>query len=84
MGRRTILVPGQQRIQLVADRAINAVRPFKVRRRGRGSGDLQVALAELMVVSGDHLLHLGELREDEAGAELRAWARCRPRPRRGS
>jgi Transposase DDE domain group 1 len=56
------------------DRAIDAVRPFKVRRRGRSGGELLVALAELMVVGGDHLLHLDELREDEAGAELRAVA----------
>jgi hypothetical protein len=62
------------RTDLVArlDRVIDAVRPFKVRRRGRSGGDLLVALAELMVVGGDHLLHLDELREDEAGAELRA------------
>jgi hypothetical protein len=54
------------------DRVIDAVRPFKVRRRGRSGGELLVALAELMVVGGDHLLHLDGLREDEAGAELRA------------
>ena len=54
------------------DRAIDAVRPFKLRRRGQSGGELLVALAELMVVGGDHLLHLDELREDEAGAELRA------------
>ncbi len=62
------------RTDLVArlDRAIDAVRPFKMRQRGRTGGQLLVALAELMVVGGDHLLHLDELREDEAGAELRA------------
>ena len=62
------------RTDLVArlDRAIDAVRPFKLRRRGRSGGELLVALAELMVLGGDHLLHLDELREDEAGAELRA------------
>src|SRR6266568_1375544 len=62
------------RTDLVArlDHTIDAVRPFKLRRRGRSGGELLVALAELMVVGGDHLLHLDELREDEAGAELRA------------
>lgn len=54
------------------DDVIDAVRPFKMRRRGRSGGELLVALAELMVVGGDHLLHLDELREDVAGAELRA------------
>ena len=62
------------RTDLVArlDQAIDAVRPFKVRRRGCSGGELLVALAELMAVGGDHLVHLDELREDEAGAELRA------------
>ena len=32
------------------------------------------ALAEMMAVGGDHLVHVDELREDEAGAELRAVA----------
>ena len=54
------------------DRAIDAVRPLNVRRRGRSGGELLVALAELMAVGGDHLVHLDELREDEAEAELRA------------
>ena len=66
-----------------ADRAITAVRPFEVRRRGRSSGNLLVALAELIVVGGDYLLHLDEVCEEEAGAELRRWATCRPRSRRG-
>ena len=39
---------------------------------GRSGSELLVALAELVVVGGDHLLHLDELREDVAGAELRA------------
>src|SRR6266566_745984 len=62
------------RIDLVArlDRAIDAVRPFKQRRRGRSAGELLVSLAEMMTAGGDHLVHLDELREDEAGAELRA------------
>jgi hypothetical protein len=75
-GHAGLLLTGElaARTDLVArlDRAIDAVRPFKVRRRGRSGGELLVALAELMVVGGDHLLHLDEMREDEAGAELRA------------
>jgi len=35
-------------------RAINAVHPFNVRRRGPSGGELLIALAELMVVGGDH------------------------------
>ena len=54
------------------DRAVDAVRPFKQRRRGCSGGELLVALAEMMTAGGDHLVHLDELREDEAGVELRA------------
>jgi hypothetical protein len=61
------------RTDLVArlDRAIDAIRPFKQRRRGSSGGELLVS-AEMMAVGGDQLVHLDELREDEAGAELRA------------
>jgi hypothetical protein len=41
------------------DRAIDAVRPFKQRRRGRSGGELLVTLAEMMVVGGDHLVPSG-------------------------
>ncbi len=44
------------------DRAIDGVRPFKRRRRGRSGGELLVSLAEMMAVGGDHLVHLDELR----------------------
>ena len=75
-GHAGLLLTGElaARTDLVArlDGALDAIRPFKLRRRGRSGGELLVALAELMVVGGDHLLHLDELREDEAGAELRA------------
>jgi hypothetical protein len=75
-GHAGLLLTGElaTRTDLVArvDRAIDAVRPFKQRRRGRSAGELLVALAEMMAVGGDHLVHLDELREDEAGAELRA------------
>lgn len=52
--------------------AIDAVRPFKQRRRGHSGGDLLLSLAEMMLSGGDHLAHLEELREDEACSELRA------------
>jgi len=75
-GHAGLLLTGElaARTGLVArlDRVIDAVRPFKQRRRGSSAGELLVALAEMMAVGGDHLVHLDELREDEAGAELRA------------
>jgi hypothetical protein len=75
-GHAGLLLTGElaARTDLVArlDRVIDAVRPFKARRRGSSAGELLVALAEMMAVGGDHLVHLEELREDEAGAELRA------------
>jgi hypothetical protein len=75
-GHVGLLLTGElaTRTDLVArlDHAIDAVRPFKQRRRGNSGGELLVALAEMMAVGGDHLVHLDELREDEAGAELRA------------
>jgi hypothetical protein len=75
-GHAGLLLTGElaARTDLVArlDRAIDAVRSFKQRRRGRSGGELLVTLAEMMVVGGDHLVHLDELRADEAGAELRA------------
>jgi hypothetical protein len=71
-GHAGLLLTGElaARTDLVArlDRAIDAGHPFKVRRRGCSGGELLVAVAELMVVGGDHLVHLDELREDEAGA----------------
>ncbi len=55
-GHAGLLLTGELagRSGLVArlDRAIDAIRPFNVRRRGRISGELLVALAELMVVGG--------------------------------
>ena len=75
-GHAGLLLTGElaARTDLVArlDQAIDAVRPFKQRRRGSSAGELLVALAEMIAVGGDHLVHLDELREDEAGAELRA------------
>jgi len=65
-----------RRTQLVAriDRAVEAVRPFKLRHRGRSAGELLVALAEAMMAGGAHLAHLEVLRQDAAGAGLRAVA----------
>ena len=75
-GHAGLLLSGElaARTDLVTrlDRTIEAIRPFKQRRRGNSAGELLVALAEMMAVGGDHLVHLDELREDEAGAELRA------------
>ncbi len=56
------------------EEAVNRVRPFKQRRRGLNAGELMVALAETIMVGGDHLVHLDQLRGDLAGAELRAVA----------
>jgi hypothetical protein len=75
-GYAGLLLTGElaARTGLVArlDRVIDGVRPFERRRRGSSGGELVVALAEMMAVGGDHLVQLDELREDEAGAELRA------------
>ncbi len=75
-GHAGLLLTGElaARTDLVArlDRAIDAVRPFKQRQRGSSAGQLLVSLAEMMAAGGDHLVHLDELREDQAGAELRA------------
>jgi hypothetical protein len=54
------------------DAAVNAVRPFKQRRRGVSAGELLVSLGEAMLVGGNHLAHLDVLRHDTAGAALRA------------
>src|ERR1700716_3847698 len=75
-GHAGLLLTGElaARTDLVArlDRAVDALRPCKQRRRGSSGGELLVALAEMMAVGGDHLVHLEELCEDEPGAELRA------------
>lgn len=61
-GHAGLLLTGElaARTDLVArlDRAVDAVRPFKQRRRGRSGGELLVALAEAMTAGGDHLVHL--------------------------
>ena len=69
--RRTGLVPA-------IDEAVNSVSPFKHRPRGCGAGELLVSLAEAMVAGADHLAHLELLRQDEAGAFLRAVAATPP------
>jgi hypothetical protein len=65
--RRTRLVAG-------IDGAVEGVRAFKQRHRGRSAGELLVALAETMMAGGNHLAHLEVLRQDAAGAGLRAVA----------
>jgi hypothetical protein len=81
-GHAGLLLTGElaARTDLVArlSRAVDAVRPFKQRRRGRDAGELLVSLAEMMVAGGDHLVHLDELRGDQAGAELRAVGKVLP------
>ena len=61
-GHAGLLLTGElaTRTGLIArlDRAIDGVRPFKRRRRGSSGGELLVALAEMMAVGGDHLVHL--------------------------
>src|SRR6266581_4868524 len=56
------------------DAAINGVRPFKQRRRGLSGGELLMSVAEMILIGGDHLAHLEELRQDKAGAKLRSVA----------
>ncbi len=56
------------------DEAIDEVRRFKQRRRGLTGGELLMSVAESILIGGDHLAHLEELRQDKAGAELRAVA----------
>jgi Arsenical pump membrane protein len=81
-GHEGLLLTGElaARTDLVArlSRAVDAVRPFEQRRRGRDAGELLVSLAEMMVAGGDHLVHLDELRGDQAGAELRAVGKVLP------
>jgi hypothetical protein len=56
------------------DLAIDGVRPFKQRRRGLSGGQAMVALAETIAAGASHLAHLDLVRNDAAGAELRAVA----------
>jgi Transposase DDE domain group 1 len=79
-----LLLPGEliRRTGLVdrVDTAVDAVKAFKQRKRGHTAGELVVALAETMLAGGDHLAHLKVLRQDEAGASLRASTAI-PHPR---
>lgn len=54
------------------DLAIDGVRPFKQRNRGLSGGQVMVAMAESIAAGASHLVHLDLLRNDVAGAELRA------------
>ena len=49
-------------------------RPVKVRRRGLSPGQLVVALAESQLVGGEFFSDVAQVRDDEAGAGLRAVA----------
>ena len=49
-------------------------RPVKVRRRGLSPGQLVVALAECQLVGGEFFSDVAQVRDDEAGAGLRAVA----------
>ena len=49
-------------------------RPVKVRRRGLSPGQLVVALSECQLVGGEFFSDVAQVRDDEAGAELRAVA----------
>jgi len=75
-GHAGLLLTGEliRRLQVVEtiDDAVNRVRPFKERQRGLNAGQLMVSLAETVMVGGDHLAHLDQLRGDLAGTELRA------------
>lgn len=58
--------------------AVDAVAPFKERRRGASAGEVLVSLSEAMLVGGSHLAHLDLLRQDSAGAAFRAVAQPVP------
>ncbi|HET7875494.1 MAG TPA: transposase [Methylomirabilota bacterium] len=77
-GHAGLLLTGElvRRLEVVEtiEEAVNRVRPFKQRQRGLNAGELMVSLAETVMVGGDHLVHLDQLRGDLAGAELRAVA----------
>ncbi len=81
-GGAGLLLSGElvHRLELVGrlDSAVNAVREFKQRQRGRSAGELLVSLAEMILVGGNHLAHLEMLRQDAAGSELRAVAATPP------
>jgi Transposase DDE domain group 1 len=49
-------------------------RPVKVRRRGLSPGQLVVALSECQLVGGEFFSDVAQVRDDEAGAGLRAVA----------
>jgi hypothetical protein len=49
-------------------------RPVKVRRRGLSPGQLVVALSECQLVGGEFFSDVSQVRDDEAGAGLRAVA----------
>ena len=77
-----LLLPGEliRRFRLVAriDQAVEGVRVFKRRNRGRSAGELLVSLAESMMAGGNHLAHLDVLRQDAAGSGLRGVAEVPP------
>jgi hypothetical protein len=77
-GHAGLLLTGElvRRLEVVEtiEEAVNRVRRFKLRQRGLNAGELMVSLAETVMVGGDHLVHLDQLRGDLAGAELRAVA----------
>ena len=77
-----LVLPGEliRRFRLVAriNQAVERVRAFKQRNRGRSAGELLVALAETMMAGGNHLAHLDVLRQDPVGAGLRAVANTPP------
>ena len=77
-GHAGLLLTGElvRRLEVVEtiEEAVNGVRQFKQRQRGLNAGELMVSLAETIMVGGDHLVHLDQLRGDLAGAELRAVA----------
>jgi hypothetical protein len=75
-GHAGLLLTGElvRRLEAVEtiEEAVDRARRFKQRQRGLNAGELMVSLAESVMVGGDHLAHLDQLRSDPAGAELRA------------
>jgi hypothetical protein len=87
-GQASLLLTGGlvRRLEASAtiEEAVDRARRFKQRQRGLNAGELMVSLAETMMVGGDHLVHLDQLRGDLAGAEKSLWRDGLPLRRGGS
>jgi hypothetical protein len=87
-GHAGLLLSGElvSRTELVSrlDRAIDAVRPFKRRRRGCSAGELLVALAEMLAVAAITWSTWRNCARIGPGPSCGRSAWCRRRPRLAS